>query len=58
MGATNRLNRLVAFVHDHTTSDSRRERLRKLARPLYDRVCAGVHDDVTTEEARALFLQT
>lgn len=51
-------NRIEVFFRLHTKSESRRDRLRQRLDRLYDRVSAGVHDDVTTEEARFLFLDT
>jgi hypothetical protein len=38
-------------------SGSRRERINKNLGALYDRVSAGVHADVTIDEAQALVLQ-
>lgn len=58
LGASNHLNRLNAYVSDRCLSTSRRDRLRKTLRELYGRVSAGIHDAVTAEEARALFIQT
>lgn len=49
-------NRINAFIHQRVDSDSRKKRFRQNIANLYDRVCAGVHNDVTVEEARALFL--
>jgi hypothetical protein len=39
-------------------SSSRRDRLNKNLGALYDRVSAGVHADVTVDEAQALVLNT
>jgi hypothetical protein len=39
-------------------SRTRRERLSKTLRALYDRVSAGVKDDITPSEAQSLFLAT
>ncbi len=39
-------------------SGSRRERINKNLGALYDRVSAGVHADVTIDEAQALVLNT
>jgi hypothetical protein len=52
------LNRIDAFVRQRTKSQSRQQRLRQLLRGIYERVSAGVHDDVTPSEARFLFLET
>lgn len=51
-------NRINAFVNTHCDSKSRTKRIRQNLGNLYDRVSAGVHNDVTPEEARALFLNT
>lgn len=51
-------NRLNVFIHEHTESQSRRNRLRQNLTNLFDRVSTGVHKDVSPEEARALFLNT
>lgn len=51
-------NLLRAFIYQSTSSESRRDRLRKNMVELWDRVSAGVHDDVTASEARALVLNT
>jgi hypothetical protein len=40
------------------TSSNRRDRLNKNLGALYDRVSAGVHADVTIDEAQALVLNT
>jgi hypothetical protein len=54
----NTLNRLQAYAHASGASKGRRDRLRRTLGDLYDRVSTGVHDDVTVEEARFIFLQT
>lgn len=51
-------NRINAFVSAHCESKSRVKRIRQNLANLYDRVSSGVHNDVTPEEARALFLNT
>ncbi|WLD95791.1 hypothetical protein PX860_09375 [Agrobacterium leguminum] len=56
LDASKHKNRLNEFVRSNTESKKRRERLRKNLEFLYDRVCAGVHSDVTHEEAFSLFL--
>lgn len=58
LGPSNHLNRLNAYIAELCASNSRRTRLRKTLRELYSRVSAGVHSDVTEDEARALFIQT
>ncbi|MGW4466081.1 AbiTii domain-containing protein [Micromonospora sp. NPDC004704] len=52
------LNRIDAYVRQYTTSGSRQRRLRQAIRGIYERVSAGVHDDVTPTEARFLFLES
>lgn len=49
-------NRISAYIAERTESKSRRKRLRQNLSNLYDRVSTGVHKDVGTEEAYALFL--
>jgi hypothetical protein len=51
-------NRARAYVASAGFSKSQRERLNKIFNLLYDRICAGVHADVTVAEARALVLNT
>ncbi|MBI1816664.1 MAG: hypothetical protein HYR72_16930 [Deltaproteobacteria bacterium] len=58
LDAKHALNRLNQYVREKTSSHSRRTRIRQTLTNLYDRVCAGVHDEVTAEEARCLFLDT
>lgn len=58
LGPSHHLNRLTVFVQDHCSSTSRYDRLRKTLREIYTRVSAGVHSDVTADEARALYVQT
>lgn len=43
---------------DLTASSTRRSRLRRRLRDLYERVNAGVHSDVSSQEAEFLFLDT
>lgn len=49
-------NRLVTYISQRTDSSARRDKLRQNLTNLYDRVSAGVHSDVTSEEAFSLFL--
>lgn len=51
-------NRINAFINEKTQSDSRRKKLRQTLGNLYSRVSAGVHSDVTLDEAKSLFLET
>ena len=58
LGADKHQNRINAYIHKHTNSQTRKKRLRQNLSNLFDRVSTGVHGDVTPEEARALFLNT
>jgi len=58
VGEKNHLNRITAYLHERCTSASRRKRLRRTLRMLYERICTGIHSDVTGQEARSLFLLT
>ena len=51
-------NRINAYIHNHCSSASRKQRFRQNLSNLFGRVSSGVHSDVTVEEARALFLNT
>ncbi len=51
-------NRINAFIHQQTNSQSRKQRLRQNLSNLFDRVSTGVHGEVTAEEAKSLFLNT
>ncbi len=56
--ADNHKNRINAFVYQHCESASRRARLKKRLDSLYERVATGIHNDVSADEARCLFLDT
>jgi hypothetical protein len=58
LSSQNYVNLIEAYVREHTSSTSRRDRIRGTVRALNDRVCSGVHNEVTSDEAQALFLQT
>jgi len=58
LGPDKHQNRINAYVDRHTTSQTRKKRLRQNLANLFDRVSTGVHSEVTPEEARALFLNT
>ena len=58
LGANRHQNRINAFVYQRIESKSRKTKVRQNLANLYDRVSNGVHNDVTAEEARALFLNT
>jgi hypothetical protein len=51
-------NRINAYIHQRTASQSRKQRLRQNLGNLFDRVSTGVHSEVTAEEAKSLFLNT
>lgn len=58
LGANRHQNRINAFVYQRIESKSRKTKVRQNLANLYNRVSNGVHNDVTAEEARALFLNT
>lgn len=58
LGANRHQNRINAFVHQRVESKSRKTKIRQNLSNLYDRVSTGVHQEVTAEEAKALFLNT
>lgn len=58
LGANKHQNRINAFVYQRINSKSRKTKIRQNLSNLYDRVSTGVHNDVTAEEARSLFLTT
>lgn len=49
-------NRINVYIAQRCESNSRRIRLRQNLANLFDRVSAGVHDDVSAQEAYSLFL--
>ena len=51
-------NRINAYVDSKIESKSRKDRLRQNLNNLYTRVSTGVHDVVSTEEAKALVFNT
>ena len=58
LAANRHQNRINAFIHQCIDSNTRKKRFRQNLANLYDRVSTGVHNEVTVEEARALFLNT
>ncbi|MBU0538383.1 MAG: hypothetical protein KKG00_00530 [Bacteroidetes bacterium] len=58
LGSNRHQNRINAFIHQKIESKSRKTKIRQNLSNLYDRVSTGVHNDVSAEEARALFLNT
>jgi hypothetical protein len=51
-------NRIRAYIHKNTPSQGRYERMNAMLGKLYERVSAGVHKDVTSDEAKAVVLGT
>jgi hypothetical protein len=58
VGPEHHQNRINAFIASRTESKARRTRLRQSLANIYDRVCAGIHDDITPQEAQSLVLST
>lgn len=58
LDASKHQNRINAYIHQRTSSVSRKQRLRQNLANLFDRVSTGVHTEVTAEEAQSLFLNT
>lgn len=58
LGPNRHQNRINAFVHEKTESKSRKTKIRQNLSNLYERVSVGVHNDVSAEEARSLFLNS
>jgi hypothetical protein len=52
------LNRLREYMNRRVQSTSRRQKLKQTMNNLYGRVSAGVHTEISLEEARALLLET
>lgn len=51
-------NRIEVYVDSKIDSKTQRIKLRQNLKNLYDRVCTGIHKDVSTEEAKALIFNT
>lgn len=58
LAANRHQNRINAYIYQRIDSSTRKKRFRQNLANLYDRVSTGVHNEVTVEEARALFLNT
>lgn len=58
LDASKHQNRLNYFIEKNCNSASRNKRLRQNLANLFDRVSNGIHNDVSTVEAEALFLNT
>lgn len=56
VGSDKVLNRIELYLRGSCTSASRRDRLKRSLRDVYDRASAGSHADITPQEARSLFL--
>jgi hypothetical protein len=54
----NAKNRINVYIDTKITSKTRKDRLRQNLSNLYERVCNGIHSDVTFEEAKALIFNT
>jgi hypothetical protein len=57
IGSEKVLNRIQYFLSQRCTSKSRKKRIIENLRFLWERVSVGVHNDINSDEARALFLQ-
>lgn len=58
LGANKHQNRINAYVHIRCNSKSRKTKIRQNLANLFDRISTGVHNDVSEEEAKSLFLNT
>lgn len=58
LDASKHQNRINAYVYERIDSKSRKSKIRQNLSNLYDRVSTGVHNDVSAEEAKSLFLNT
>ncbi|EAP99444.1 hypothetical protein JNB_04710 [Janibacter sp. HTCC2649] len=57
-GRSNVLNRLQIWAYESGAPKGRRDRLRRTVSDLYDRTSTGLHAEVSSGEARFVFLQT
>lgn len=58
IGDRHHQNRINAYIVERTTSATHRKRLRQGLANIYDRASTGTHAEVSTSEARYLFLST
>lgn len=58
LSASHHQNRINAFVVGRVESKGRRKRIRQGLANTYERISAGIHDDIGADEARALILGT
>lgn len=58
LGTQHRLNRIKAFIDDHSDSKTRGARLKRSLSDIYGRVSTAIHNDVTAQEAEYLFLSS
>jgi hypothetical protein len=58
VGPNRTKNRINEYFAEKVSSASRRQRVRRSLADVYERVSAAVHDEVTVDEARFLFLTT
>ena len=57
IGADKVLNRIQYFLSQRCGSKTRRDRMNRNLRAIWERASAGAHSDVTPDEGRTLFLQ-
>lgn len=57
IGTDRVLDRIKYFLSQRCSSKTRRDRINKNLRAVWDRASAGTHSDVTPDEGRTLFLQ-
>jgi hypothetical protein len=50
-------NRIYAFIYNYCESKTRRKKLRQSLDNLNERITTGIHNDVSPNEARSLFLE-
>lgn len=58
IGSDKVLNRIKLYLSDRCSSATRRDRLSRILRDIWERASAASHAEVSPEEAKALFLQT
>lgn len=58
LGADKHQNRINAFVYERVESKARQKKIGQNLTNLYARVCTGIHNDVSADEAKSLFLST
>jgi hypothetical protein len=58
LDSSKHLNRINVYISQKISSKSRRKRLCRFLSDLYSRICTGVHNEVSPQEAQALLLST